>query len=85
MPYSKISGRKNGEKVSLTFCLVIKLQGYLLVLPSWTEWLVVSLLSCLYLSGRFSFEVATPESTFYMYAETEKEKDDWIGAIGRYV
>ena len=34
---------------------------------------------------RFCFEVATPESTFYMYAETEKEKDEWIGAIGRAI
>jgi hypothetical protein len=34
---------------------------------------------------RYCFEVATPESTFYMYAETEKEKDEWIGAIGRYI
>lgn len=30
-----------------------------------------------------SFEVATPEATYYMYAESEKEKDEWIGAIGR--
>lgn len=34
---------------------------------------------------RYCFEVATPESTFYMYAETEKEKDEWIGAIGRAI
>jgi hypothetical protein len=30
-----------------------------------------------------SFEVATPDQTYYMYAANEKEKDDWIGAIGR--
>lgn len=30
------------------------------------------------------FEVATPDATFYMCAEAEKEKDEWIGAIGRY-
>eukprot|EP00941_MAST-03F_sp_MAST-3F-sp1_P004024 g4024.t1 len=34
---------------------------------------------------RHCFEVATPESTYYMFAETEKEKDDWIGAIGRAI
>jgi len=34
---------------------------------------------------RYSFEVATPESRFYMYASTEKEKDEWIGAIGRAI
>jgi hypothetical protein len=28
-------------------------------------------------------EVATKEKTFYMYADTEKEKDEWIGAIGK--
>jgi hypothetical protein len=32
-----------------------------------------------------SFEVATPDQTYYMYAQSEKEKDDWIGAIGRCV
>ena len=32
---------------------------------------------------RNSFEVATPEATYYMYADTEKSKDEWIGAIGR--
>jgi hypothetical protein len=31
------------------------------------------------------FEVATPESTYFMYAETSKEKDEWIGAIGRAI
>ncbi|CAH0485799.1 hypothetical protein KXD40_008818 [Peronospora effusa] len=34
---------------------------------------------------RFCFEVATPDSTFYMYAENEKHKDEWIGAIGRAI
>ena len=34
---------------------------------------------------RFSFEVATPESVYFMYASTEKEKDEWIGAIGRAI
>ena len=40
---------------------------------------------CCARGARFSFEVATPEATYYMYAETEKEKDEWIGAIGRCV
>ena len=26
-----------------------------------------------------AIEVSTQESTFYMYADTEKEKDEWIG------
>ena len=30
-----------------------------------------------------AMEVATKEKTFYMYADTEKEKDEWIGAIGK--
>ena len=34
---------------------------------------------------KYCFEVATPEATYYMYAETEKEKDEWIGAIGRAI
>ncbi|OQS02579.1 ubiquitin family protein [Thraustotheca clavata] len=34
---------------------------------------------------RFCFEVATPESTYYMHAESERQKDEWIGAIGRAI
>ena len=34
---------------------------------------------------RHSFEISTPETTFLIYADTEKEKDDWIGAIGRAI
>lgn len=37
------------------------------------------------LEPRHSFEVATPDATYYMFADTEKEKDEWIGQIGRYV
>lgn len=32
-----------------------------------------------------SLEVATPDETFYMYADSEAEKDAWIGAIGRSI
>ncbi|CAK9038493.1 Pleckstrin homology domain-containing protein 1 (AtPH1), partial [Durusdinium trenchii] len=32
-----------------------------------------------------SFEVATPQEVFFLYADSEKEKDDWIGAIGRAI
>jgi hypothetical protein len=32
----------------------------------------------------YSFEIATKEQVFFMYAATEKEKDEWIGAVGRY-
>jgi hypothetical protein len=32
-----------------------------------------------------AFEVATPEHTYYMYAETDAEKDEWIGAIGKAI
>lgn len=34
---------------------------------------------------RNALEVSTPDTTFLMYAESEKEKDDWIGAIGRAI
>ena len=30
-------------------------------------------------------QVSTPETTFLMFADSEKEKDDWIGAIGRAI
>eukprot|EP01035_Chromulina_nebulosa_P017775 gene17775-23379_t len=32
-----------------------------------------------------AIEVSTSDSTFYMYADSEKEKDEWIGAIGRAI
>ena len=31
------------------------------------------------------FEVATPDATYFMFADTSKEKDEWIGAIGRAI
>jgi hypothetical protein len=34
---------------------------------------------------RNALEVSTNDETYLMFAETEKEKDDWIGAIGRCV
>ncbi|KAK8818255.1 hypothetical protein AV274_3163 [Blastocystis sp. ATCC 50177/Nand II] len=34
---------------------------------------------------KHSLEIVTTDSTYYMYADTEKEKDDWIGAIGRAI
>ncbi|GBG28401.1 Pleckstrin-likey domain-containing protein 1 [Hondaea fermentalgiana] len=34
---------------------------------------------------RHSFEVATPQEVYFLYADTEKEKDEWIGAIGRAI
>jgi hypothetical protein len=32
-----------------------------------------------------SFELQTPETTYYMYAASDKDKDDWIGAMGRAI
>lgn len=32
-----------------------------------------------------AIEVSTHETTFFMYADSEKEKDEWIGAIGRAI
>merc|ERR1712071_115933 len=32
-----------------------------------------------------SFEISTPDTTFLLYADTEKEKDDWIGSVGRSI
>jgi len=34
---------------------------------------------------RNALEVSTPETTFLMYADTEKEKDDWIGSVGKAI
>lgn len=32
-----------------------------------------------------SFEISTPDATYYLYADTEKEKDNWIGAVGKAI
>ena len=34
---------------------------------------------------RHSFEISTPEITFLLYADTEQEKDDWIGRVGKAI
>jgi len=34
---------------------------------------------------KYCFEVATPQDTYFMYADSEKEKDEWIGHIGRAI
>ena len=34
---------------------------------------------------KHAIEVSTADTVFYMYADTEKEKDEWIGAIGRAI
>eukprot|EP00586_Coscinodiscus_wailesii_P018527 CAMPEP_0172502494 /NCGR_PEP_ID=MMETSP1066-20121228/160565_1 /TAXON_ID=671091 /ORGANISM="Coscinodiscus wailesii, Strain CCMP2513" /LENGTH=150 /DNA_ID=CAMNT_0013277765 /DNA_START=43 /DNA_END=495 /DNA_ORIENTATION=+ len=34
---------------------------------------------------RNSFEISTADTTFLLYADTEKEKDDWIGSVGRAI
>jgi hypothetical protein len=34
---------------------------------------------------RHSFEVSTPEITYLLYADTEQEKDDWIGRVGKAI
>mmetsp|Transcript_22517 Transcript_22517/g.31755 ORF Transcript_22517/g.31755 Transcript_22517/m.31755 type:complete len:166 (+) Transcript_22517:149-646(+) len=36
-------------------------------------------------SKRFSFEISTPETTYLLFADNEKEKDDWIGSVGRSI
>lgn len=32
-----------------------------------------------------SFEISTPDITYLLYADNEKEKDDWIGHVGRAI
>ena len=32
-----------------------------------------------------SFEVATPDQTYFMQAEADATKDEWIGAIGKAI
>jgi hypothetical protein len=34
---------------------------------------------------RHSFEISTPELTYLLYADTEQEKDDWIGRVGKAI
>ena len=32
-----------------------------------------------------SFEISTPITTYLLYADSEREKDEWIGGIGRAI
>lgn len=34
---------------------------------------------------KHAFEISTPENTFLLYADTEQEKDDWIGRVGKAI
>jgi len=34
---------------------------------------------------RHSFEISTPETCYLLYADTESEKDDWIGRVGKAI
>ncbi|CAM9364798.1 unnamed protein product, partial [Phaeothamnion confervicola] len=36
-------------------------------------------------SKRYALEVSTQATTYFMYAAAEKDKDDWIGAIGKAI
>ena len=33
----------------------------------------------------YSFEISTVDRTYLLYADNEKEKDDWIGAVGKSI
>jgi PH domain len=34
---------------------------------------------------RHSFEISTPETCYLLYADSESEKDDWIGRVGKAI
>lgn len=34
---------------------------------------------------KYSIELSTQDTKFYMHAESEKEKDEWIGAIRKAI
>jgi hypothetical protein len=34
---------------------------------------------------RHSFEISTPDTCYLLYADTEHEKDDWIGRVGKAI
>ena len=34
---------------------------------------------------RHSFEISTPETQYLLYADTEHQKDDWIGRVGKAI
>lgn len=34
---------------------------------------------------RHSMEISTPETCYLLYADTESEKDDWIGRVGKAI
>lgn len=37
------------------------------------------------LNKQFAFELSTNRDTMYFIADTDKEKEDWINAIGRSI
>ena len=42
--------------------------------------------SAAYKAGKaYALEVSTPDTTYFMFADSDKIKDDWIGAIGRAI
>lgn len=34
---------------------------------------------------RHSFEISTPDTQYLLYADTESQKDDWIGRVGKAI
>ena len=53
---------------------------------------VIDLRSCITVKSadektgkRFSFEVTTAEQTFFMCADADKAKDEWVGQLGRAI
>lgn len=34
---------------------------------------------------RHSLEISTPDTCYLLYADTEAEKDDWIGRVGKAI
>jgi hypothetical protein len=34
---------------------------------------------------RHSLEISTPDTCYLLYADTESEKDDWIGRVGKAI
>jgi hypothetical protein len=65
---------------------LLKYSGEVVVSPCDLGSVVLTSSNTVIIPGKKNaIEVSTADTTFFMYADTEKEKDEWIGAIGRAI
>ena len=71
---------------------LVRNQLFFMVAPADKPHGVIELRHCLTVKSaedkcgkRSSFEVATPDAVYFLYADNDVAKDEWIGAIGKAI